>query len=115
METKHTPGKWINREVPPNGTYSPPRRRFQITDEHDKIGICTVNISASCPNEEAEANANLITGAPEILKRIKETNDVLNMIISNPENNLSEKEIELMEAAVRENDLVVIKAEGGQP
>ena len=71
MKTQHTQGEWLLHEVPPNGTYSPPRKRFQISDETDIIGICTVNISATTSNEEAESNAKLIAAAPLLLETLR--------------------------------------------
>jgi len=54
-------------------------------------------------------NAPLIAAAPELLKRLTESNKVLNLILSNPANNLSETEMNLIGDTLRENEAVIQK------
>jgi len=91
MKTNHTPGPWHN--------FGP-----IIHKKGQHIASLSKNGNF---NDEDKANASLIAASPELLQRLIESNDVLNLILSNPANNLSEIEMRLIGVTLEENETVI--------
>lgn len=65
METTHTPGPWINRQNEILGPFKSNKT------------ICEIPQDKSISNEESEANARLISAAPELLEALIEARKLL--------------------------------------
>lgn len=60
METKHTPGEWVNPKLAPE----------DVARESDYTSICTMS-SGVWNDEERMANARLIAAAPDLLAALE--------------------------------------------
>ena len=70
MKTKHTPGPWIIDDLHAKDKYS----SVLWYDIKDSIGTKLIEVKGihyGVNNDEAEANANLIVAAPEMLGRLE--------------------------------------------
>lgn len=78
MDTKHTPGPWVMKLLPSNGNFTVegPSRNGPDS-ETNRPWIADTGDSAYIQRDEREANARLISAAPELLAALEETNAAL--------------------------------------
>lgn len=109
-QTKHTAGKW---EVD-IFNYADGRKELSICNEKFRLAKIDCDYTNENPytiqQKEAEANANLIASAPELLEALKEAKTFLELLYEKPE---------LIESQTAEETVFLIKealskAEGQQ-